>query len=103
AASGSGSTLYALRKADGSVAWSASFPSGTESSPVAVYNEAGDAWIVQGISDGRLYLLEADTGNTLDTLQLEGSLRASPAVYRDVLIISTTGQDPSYIYAIALE
>ena len=103
ATSGSGATLYALHKADGSVAWSAPLDSPTESSPVAVYNSAGDAWIIQGVADGRLFMLEADTGRLLDTLQLDGSLRASPAVYRDVLIISTTGANPSYIYAIALE
>ena len=98
-----GATLYALSKEDGSVIWQKALPAPTESSPVAVYNEAGEAWIIQGVSDGRLLLLEADTGKLLDTLQLDGSLRASPAVYRDVLVISTTGQDPSYIYGIALE
>jgi outer membrane protein assembly factor BamB len=103
ATDGSGSTLYALQKSDGSVAWSEALAASTESSPVAVYNEAGDAWIIQGVSDGRLFMLRADTGKLIDTLQLDGSLRASPAVYRDVLIVSTTGQDPSYIYAIALE
>jgi outer membrane protein assembly factor BamB len=100
---GSDSTLYALNKADGSVVWSQTFTAPTESSPVAVYNAAGDAWIVQGVADGRLFMLEAGSGKLVDTLQLAGSLRASPAVYRDVLIVSTTGQDPSYIYAIALE
>ncbi|HRX09436.1 MAG TPA: PQQ-binding-like beta-propeller repeat protein, partial [Candidatus Limiplasma sp.] len=103
ATSGESATLYALRKADGSVAWSQPLAAPTESSPVAVYNEAGDAWIVQGVSDGRLFMLKAESGTVVDTMQLEGSLRASPVVYRDVLIISTTGQDPSYIYAIALE
>ncbi|MBN1777233.1 MAG: PQQ-binding-like beta-propeller repeat protein [Clostridiales bacterium] len=97
------STLYALNKADGSVKWAVPFTSPTESSPVAVYNAAGDAWIIQGVLDGRLYMLEASSGRIVDTLQLEGGLLASPAVYLDNLIISTTGQDPSYIYAIALE
>jgi hypothetical protein len=98
-----GSTMYALRKADGSVAWSAAFTAPTESSPVAVYNEDGDAWIVQALSDGQLIMLDATDGTVLDTLQLDGEVRSSPAVYRDVLVISTTGSDPSYIYAIALE
>jgi outer membrane protein assembly factor BamB len=98
-----GSTMYALRKADGSVAWTANFTAPTESSPVAVYNEDGDAWIVQALSDGQLILLDAADGTVLDTLQLDGEVRSSPAVYRDVLVISTTGSDPSYIYAISLE
>jgi outer membrane protein assembly factor BamB len=97
------STLYALSKADGSVQWSTTFDEPTESSPVAVYNDAGDAWIVQALSDGRLMLVDADDGAVLSTLQLEGEVEASPAVYRDILVISTTGEDPSYIYAITLE
>ena len=97
------STLYALSKADGSVQWSTTFAEPTESSPVAVYNEAGDAWIVQALCDGQLILVDADDGAVKSTLQLKGEVRASPAVYRDVLVISTTGEDPSYIYAITLE
>ncbi len=98
-----GSILYALNKADGSVAWSAALTAPTESSPVAVYNEAGDAWIVQALADGQLVMLDAADGSILDTLKLDGEVRSSPAVYRNVLIISTTGKDPSYIYAITLE
>ncbi|HPF86592.1 MAG TPA: PQQ-binding-like beta-propeller repeat protein [Candidatus Limiplasma sp.] len=99
----SSSTMYALSKADGSVKWSTAFTAPTESSPVAVYNEDGDAWIVQALADGQLLMLNADTGAIKATLQLDGEVRASPAVYRNVLIISTTGSDPSYIYAITLE
>jgi outer membrane protein assembly factor BamB len=97
------STLYALSKADGSVQWSVAFTAAALSSPVAVYNEAGDAWIVQALSDGKLLLIDAVDGSVLNTLQLEGTVAASPAVYRNVLVISTMGQDPSYIYGIALE
>lgn len=97
------STLYALSKSDGSVQWSTAFTAPALSSPVAVYNEAGDAWIVQALEDGRLLLLDAADGSVKNTLQLEGAIAASPAVYRNILVISTMGQDPSYIYAIALE
>ncbi len=68
-----------------------------------VYNLAGDAWLIQGESDGTLNMLDASTGDIVNTLQLEGSIEASPAVYRDVLVICTTGSDSSYIYGIKLE
>jgi outer membrane protein assembly factor BamB len=98
-----GATLYALKKADGAVAWSTALSAPTQSSPVAVYNAAGDTWIVQALSDGTVVLLDAGNGTVKDTLQLEGQVLASPAAYRNVLILSTTGADPSYIYAITLE
>ncbi len=99
----SGATIYALTKATGEVRWSKALETPSVSSPVAVYNLAGDAWLVQAESDGKLFLMDAATGKTLITMQLEGSVEASPAVYRDVLVITTTGVDTSYIYGIKLE
>ncbi|MEA5145867.1 MAG: PQQ-binding-like beta-propeller repeat protein [Candidatus Limiplasma sp.] len=96
-------TLYALSKSTGSVRWSLALSSPSVSSPVAVYNDAGDAWIIQGESGGALSLVDAKSGTLLTSLQLEGSIEASPAVYRDVLVIATTGKDKSYIYGIKLE
>ncbi len=96
-------TVYALKKATGDVVWSTALDTPTVSSPVAVYNLAGDAWLIQGESDGTLNMLDASTGDIVNTLQLEGSIEASPAVYRDVLVICTTGSDSSYIYGIKLE
>ena len=95
-------TLYALSKSTGSIKWSLPLASPSVSSPVAVYSDAGDAWIVQGESDGTLRLIDAKTGTVLSTMQLEGSIESSPAVYRDVLVIATTGKDKSYIYGIKL-
>ena len=98
-----GATLYALNKQSGAVAWSLPLASPTLSSPVAVYNQAGDAWILQAEGSGKLYLVNAKTGDVLTTMQLSGKVEASPAVYRDVLVIATTGADESYIYGIKLE
>ncbi|MEA4929406.1 MAG: hypothetical protein VB104_12120 [Candidatus Limiplasma sp.] len=97
-----GSTLFALDKATGSLKWSFPMTSASVSSPVAVYNAAGDAWLVQAESAGKLHLLEAKTGAERTSLQLEGNVEGSPAVYRDVLVIGTTGAN-SNIYGIKLE
>ncbi|MCE5342394.1 MAG: PQQ-binding-like beta-propeller repeat protein [Eubacteriales bacterium] len=99
----SGATVYALTKATGDVRWSKALETPAVSSPVAVYNLAGDAWLVQAESDGKLHLMDAVTGKILNTLQLDGIVEASPAVYRDVLVITTTGVDTSTIYGIKLE
>ena len=42
------STVIALNKMDGTVEWEYELNAAAISSPVAVYNEAGDAWIIQG-------------------------------------------------------
>jgi len=95
--------VYALDKATGTVKWTFPLTSPTLSSPVAVYNDAGDAWIVQAEGNGKLHLIDAKTGTEASSMQLEGSVESSPAVYRDVLVIATTGSDTSYIYGIKLE
>ncbi|MDD3214883.1 MAG: PQQ-binding-like beta-propeller repeat protein, partial [Eubacteriales bacterium] len=96
-------TVYALSKSNGSVVWSQTLESPTVSSPVAVYNLLGDAWLIQAESSGKMTMMNAKTGAVLSTLQLDGKIESSPSVYRDVLVISTTGTDSSYIYGIKLE
>ena len=96
------SCVVALNKTTGKVAWSANLGGYTESSPVAVYNEAGDAWIIQCRQDGTVLLLEGLTGKTVSTLEVEGSINASPAVYGSTLVLGTTGKGKSYIYGIEL-
>ncbi len=95
-------TLYALSKHDGSLKWSLPLSAPTLSSPVAVYGDAGDAWVLQAAGDGTLSLIDALTGQVATTMKLEGGVACSPAVYRDVLVIATTGQSAS-IYGIKLE
>ena len=98
-----GATLYALDKASGSVKWTLAFSSPSLSSPVAVYNDAGNGWIIQAESNGKLHMIDGLSGTELSSLQLDGSIVASPSVYRDVLVIGTTGTDKSFIYGIKLE
>ena len=54
------------------------------------------------VSITELHLLEAKTGAERTSLQLEGNVEGSPAVYHDVLVIGTTGTN-SNIYGIKLE
>ena len=97
------SAVIALDKETGEIAWATALPAYSYSSPVAVYNEEGAAWVVQGCSDGTLYLLDGGVGEEISTLKLDGTLTASPAVYKDILVIATTGNKTSNIYGIALQ
>ncbi len=98
-----GSEVIAFHKQNGSVAWQTQLESNTVSSPVAVYNKDGDAWIIQAESDGSVHLMDGKTGDILNTLKLEGEIEASPAVYGNLLIIGTTGKNTGAVYCIKIE
>ena len=91
--SGGGARLIALNKTDGSVAWEHSMAESV-SSPVAVYNQAGNGWIIQADSKGAIYVLDGLTGYLNSTFNVEGKFEASPAVYKDLLVIGTCSRDP---------
>ncbi len=97
------SVLIAINKADGSVAWTQPMGAYSYSSPVAVYSEDGQGWIVQCCSNGTIYLLDGLTGATVSTLQVAGIIEGSPAVYGDTMVFGTTGKEHSVIYAIKLQ
>ncbi|NLO85193.1 MAG: PQQ-binding-like beta-propeller repeat protein [Clostridiales bacterium] len=98
-----GSTVLALNKDSGTVVWSTDFETTTQSSPVAVYNEAGDAWLIQAESNGNINLMDAKSGKVLDSLKLEAEIEASPAVYGNLMIIGTTGKDTGGVYCIRID
>ena len=98
-----GSRVIAIAKADGNVVWTKTLDTESQSSPVAVYDEEGGAWLIQAESNGNLHLMDARTGEMIHTLKLEGFIEASPAVYKDILVIGTTGRDTSFIYGIKIK
>ena len=95
--------LIALEKENGRIVWSYGLSSRSESSPIAVYDEAGNGWIIQCEQNGTIHLLEGLTGNLVNTLKLEAEIEASPAAYGNMMVIGTTGKNTSYVYGIELE
>lgn len=100
---GGGSRVIALKKDSGAVVWTFDMDSNAISSPVAVYNEAGKAWIIQGDEGGNLYLLDGQTGSLRNTLNLGGKIQGSPAVYKDILVIGTCSKDNAFMYGIQIQ
>ena len=98
-----GSKVVALEKTTGEVRWEYKMSSNAISSPVAVYNGVGDAWVIQGDRDGTLHMLDGRTGADLSELKLDGRIEASPAVYKNMLIIGTCSRDGAYMYGIKIE
>ena len=62
------------------------------SSPVAIYEEDGNAYIVLCDSAGNVHLLDAATGETLQKLGVGANVEASPAVFGNTLVVGTRGQ-----------
>lgn len=98
-----GSQVIALHKDDGSVAWQTALSANAVSSPVAVYNEAGDSWIIQAELDGTINLLDGIDGKVIHSVKLDGEIEASPAVYGNLLVIGTAGRDTGGVYCFRIE
>jgi len=95
--------LIALDKTTGDVVWHKAMDAYAYASPVAVYDDAGKGWIIQACSNGTIYLLDGLSGETVNTLAVNGVIEGSPAVYGDMLVIGTTGKNTSYIYGIKIK
>ena len=98
-----GSSVLAFDKANGSVVWRTDLKAHTVSSPVAVYHDQGKAWLIQADESGVIHLLDARTGEQLNSLALGGEIQASPAVYNDMLLIATCSRDNAYLYGILIK
>lgn len=95
--------LIALRKSDGSVAWSCGLTGNAYSSPVAVYSESGDGVIIQCCGDGTIRMLDGRTGRERAMLEIDGAIEASPAVYNNIMVIATSEKNKNNIYGIRIE
>ena len=83
-------TLVALDTETGEIVWEKSMDNYSWSSPVAVYTETCEAYIVVGDSVGNLYMID-HLGNTVSSLNLESNIEASPALFNNTLVIGTRG------------
>lgn len=75
----------------GETVWEKSMDRYTWSSPVALYTEEGEAYIVLCDSVGNLSLLEGSTGETLSAMTMGSNIEASPAVFEDMIVIGSRG------------
>ena len=88
---GKTSAIVALDKETGKEKWKKELDTTAVSSPVLVYNDMGNAWLIQADESGVLHLMDAATGVELNTLDLGAPIQGSPAVYGNVLVIGTGG------------
>ena len=97
-----GSWLVAYDKATGKEVWKQNFGGQCWSSPVDVYDDNGKGYIVYCSASytqddkavgGFVTLLDGLTGEKLSTVEVKGHVEASPAVYNDIIVIGTRGQE----------
>ena len=83
--------LVAFDTKTGEIVWEKAMDCYTWSSPVAVYNENGDAFIIYADSIGNMFMVDGE-GNRLSHIELGSNIEASPAVFNDVLVVGSRGQ-----------
>lgn len=85
--------LVALYKNDGKIAWEKDLNMYSWSSPVAIYDANSKANIIFCDANGKIFLIDARTGETKTSLNTGGgNIEGSPAIYNDIMVIGTRGK-----------
>ncbi len=84
--------LVALDTETGKTVWKKQMSSYAWSSPTAVYSKDSKAYVLSGIASGNLYLIDAKSGEIVDTLPLNSTIESSPVVFENNIILGTRGR-----------
>ena len=87
-----GGAMIAFDKETGEQVWRWDMDYYTWSSPVDVYTESGEGYLVCFDSQGGGFLLDGATGTLLDTTDVGSLVEASPIVYNNRIVVGTRGQ-----------
>ncbi len=90
-----GGRIVAYDKASGNEIWSVEQTSDYWSSPVVVYDEQGEAYLIQCDRGGYATLYDASTGEKLDSIDLGSRIESTPAVFDNMLVVGTRGKGGS--------
>ncbi len=84
--------LAALDKSTGEEVWRLEMPNYSWSSPVDVYTEEGEGYLILCDSAGKMYMIDGLTGQVLDVISLGANIEGSPAVFENTIVVGTRGQ-----------
>ena len=91
-----GGRLVAFDKADGTVVWSIETDGSADyvSSPLVVYTDRGDAYLIACDRSGKVNLYDAATGGMAlcSSLDLGGRIDSTPAAFGNYFVVGTTGK-----------
>lgn len=91
--------LVALSTETGEVVWEEYMSNYAWSSPVAVYDKDGNAFVIICDSAGKMTMLDGK-GEALSSVNLGSNIEASPAVYENTIVVGTRG---GLIYGIEIK
>lgn len=83
--------VVALDKATGAEVWRKPLRHYTWSSPTGCQDGQGHTYFLQGDIGGEVHLLDARTGEELDSVRLNAGIEASPAIFGDMAVLGTRG------------
>ena len=81
--------LVSLDTKTGEAIWTTELADYAWSSTVVLYSQIGAAYLVQCCSDGTVLLLNAANGVILDSVALNTTLEATPAVFGNTVVVGT--------------
>lgn len=81
-----GGYLVALDKTNGEERWRLELPMYSWSSTVVIYADNGRSYLVQGCQNGDLLLINALTGEILDSKNFGSAIEATPVVYDNRIV-----------------
>lgn len=87
----SGGLLVALDTDTGEIVWEKDLSLYCWSSPVAVYNDSGEAIVILCDSAGNAMMIDGLNGEILTSIPLGANVEASPAVFNDIFVVGTRG------------
>ena len=90
-----GGRIVAYDKATGAEVWRYEQGAGYWSSPVVIYDEQENAYLLQCDRDGFMRLHDAQTGEVLFSLDLGSRIESTPAVFGNYAVVGTRGQSGS--------
>ncbi len=90
----------AFNKHTGAIIYRTPLTSFAWSSPVAFYNEKGQAFIFTGDSSGYAYLIEGKTGKVIFKERMVNNFESSPVVVDNHLVVGSRGRE---IYRFSIE
>lgn len=85
---GNSGTVIAFDKKTGEQVWTCKLNGYSWSSPVALYDANGKAYIIQCNSTGNIYVIDGQ-GNQLDVINVESNIESSPVAFDNYIVIGT--------------
>ncbi len=90
-----GGRIVAYDKASGNIVWSVEQTNDYWASPVVVYDDQGEAYLVQCDRGGYITLYDASNGTMLNSIDVGSRIDSTPAVFNNLLVVGTRGKGGS--------